>query len=174
MALNYDEDGVPNIMHAVYKYFETPQYDEKMWEIVNNLVIEGAKESEFIKISRLVKKNRPREEIVRTILEIYKPYQKREEKTKITFKEAPKEPEKVPQAKKGESKEQINARQKRFKARRAEKNMKRVSFYVPEEIKAKMDGLREKTGISQEKMFVEMANWYFQKFEKDLKEPKNG
>ena len=176
MALELDDDGVPEIFKKVYKYFED---DQKMWDIVNDLVIFQMVDSKYIKIAKMVQKKRNRDEIIGEILDANKIYKdlmlkiykkdqnKREANLESILKkyengviQADKKEEIVKKEKKNESKESINSRQKSFRARRTQNNSKRVSFYVSEENKAKMDALRLKKGITQEKLLNEMIQAY--------------
>lgn len=176
MALKLDDDGVPEIFKKVYKYFED---DQRMWDIVNDLVIYQMVDSKYIKIAKMVQKKRNRDEIIGEILDanqIYKDlmlkiYKKDQQKRTANVKAilrkyengVPKEDKKdeiIKKEKKHESKESINSRQKSFRARRTQNNSKRVSFYVSEENKAKMDALRLEKGITQEKLLNEMIQAY--------------
>lgn len=176
MALKLDDDGVPEIFKKVYKYFED---DEKMWDIVNDLVIYQMVDSKYIKIAKMVQKKRNRDEIIGEILDanqiykdlmlkIYKKDQKKRTANQEAIKkkyengviQADKKEEIIKKEKKHESKESINSRQKSFRARRTQNNSKRVSFYVSEENKAKMDALRLEKGITQEKLLNDMIERY--------------
>lgn len=179
MALKYNDDGMPEIFKKVYKYFED---DQRIWDKVNELVMFQMLDSRYIKIAKMVQKKIDRNEIIGEILDTHQIYQdqimksyKREKKIQVkTIEELQekykngiinqeKKEEIVVKEKKKETKESINSRQKSFRARRTQEKTKKVSFYLSEEKKAKMDALRLEKGITQEKLIEEMINSYFKK-----------
>lgn len=176
MSLEYDDDGVPEIFKKVYEYFSD---DEKMWDVVNNLAIIGIKEREYREISQMVDKKAGKGAIRKKVLETSKKYDKLTEispKKGLSDEEMFKylediqkntncviiqnEEEKAPKIKNRKEKESINSRQKSFRARKALENTKRVSFYLSEEKKARMDAMRIKRGITQEELLNEMIENY--------------
>jgi hypothetical protein len=150
MSLERNVDGVPEVFKKVYAYFSD---DLKMWDMVNNLVIIDIKEREYREIAQMVEKKAGKGAIKKKILEMTQKYDglvEKSPKDRVSNKK-----EKISKSKKTEEKESINSRQKSFRARKALKNTKRVSFYLSEDRKARMDVMRLERKITQE----ELLNW---------------
>lgn len=159
----HDIDGIPEVFKKIYRYFSD---DDRMKRIVRRLIVVEIKDRERREIEKMIERKAGKGAIRKKVLETndrYLPRALNQEETQefLEFIKA-NEDQKTPKIKKSEEKESINSRQKSFRARKALENTKRVSFYLSEEKKARMDAMRIKRGITQEELLNEMIDKFLE------------
>ena len=159
----HDIDGIPEVYKKIYRYFSD---DERMKRIVRRLIVVEIKDRERREIEKMIERKAGKGAIRKKVLETNDKYQPRElnqeEIQDLWECVQANEEGKAPKIKKREEKESINSRQKSFRARKALENTKRVSFYLSEEKKARMDAMRIKRGITQEELLNEMIDKFLE------------
>lgn len=163
MYFEHDMDGIPQSFKKIYSYFSD---DDRMKRIVRRLIVVEIKDRERREIEKMIERKAGKGAIRKKVLETndrYQPKALNQEEIKefLEFIKA-NEDQKNPKIKKSEEKESINSRQKSFRARKALENTKRVSFYLSEEKKARMDAMRIKRGITQEELLNEMIDKFLE------------